>query len=286
MRRLLLFFVLCCVQFANSSDIEVKHYQHQERYRYGANVLDLALSKLNLPYRIVAPDKQVMNEARGELMVINGAIDVQWMITTDERESKMIPVKIPLYQGILGTRLLLGKHDRLEELSSTRNLDDLGKYVGGHGKHWKDLSIYAANGLRVSAHVKYESLFKLLDLGRFDYFHRGLNEIWDEASRYSESLGIVDKVMLFYPIPVYFFITPKRPQLAGLLEKGLQLASEDGSLKTLFLKFNGEFIEKADLGSRHLIILKNPDLPLDAPALDTRWWMPESLQAQIKAAGY
>ena len=79
-----------------------------------------------------------------------------------------------------------------------------------------------------------DSIFKMLKLGRIDYFHRGLNEIWGELSTHKETLKIADNVMLFYPLPVYFFVTKSRPELAKKLEKGINLALEDGSFKTLF----------------------------------------------------
>jgi len=236
--RLCLVLVIACLNARAAmaeEPITVKHYQYQSRYAYGEQLLDLALSKLNIPYEILAPDRQRMNEARGELEVIEGDLDIQWMSTTSAREAKMIPIRIPIYRWILGLRLMLVQKDRGDEMAQIRSLHDLQHYVGGHGKHWGDLPVYEANGLKVSAHIKYEALFKLLSLGRFDYFHRGLNEVWDEQARHRNNLAIAPDVMLFYPLPVYYFVTSSRPELAKMIEKGLEIALEDGSFKAHFL---------------------------------------------------
>lgn len=89
--------------------IIVNHYQQQTRYEFGLKVLDLALSKLGEDYQIFGPVEQEVNEGRGELLVIEGQYDLEFMSATLYRESKMIPVKIPIYQGLLGLRLLLIK---------------------------------------------------------------------------------------------------------------------------------------------------------------------------------
>jgi len=259
----------------------IRHYQAQERYRFGLEVLDLALSKLGMPYEIITPPEQIMNEARGERYVIQGKLDLEFMSTTAQREASMIPVKIPVYQGILGLRLLLATPEKRQALSQLRSVADLRQFVGGHGADWGDLPVYAANQLPVITNSSYEALFHQLAVGRFDYFHRGLNEIWDEAERHKDKLLIVDEVALFYPQPVYFFVTKERPELARQIEEGLRKAHADGSIRALFLRQFGAFIEQANLENRHLIVLKNPEASIDRLA-DMLWWMPESFRAKVE----
>jgi hypothetical protein len=260
--------------WADADPITVEHYQTHERYQYGEQLLGLALSKLDQEFEIRTPNGPDMNEARGELEVISGNLDLEWMSTTSKRESKMIPVKIPIYRWILGLRLLLVQQERALEISQIQDLKDLQLYTGTHGKHWGDLPVYAANNLKVEALVKYENLFTLIEIGRADYFHRGLNEIWSEYEQHREKLAIADNVMLFYPLPVYYFVNKDRPELAAQIEKGLILALEDGSFKEHFLNYHAEFIEKGELEKRRLIALINPDLPKGTPAVDRSWWLP------------
>ena len=262
-----------CFLWADAAPITVEHYQTHERYKYGEQLLILALSKLDQEFEIRTPNGPDMNEARGELEVISGSLDLEWMSTTSSRESKMIPVKIPIYRWILGLRLLLVQQERALELSQIQDLKDLQIYTGAHGKHWGDLPVYAANNLKVESLVKYENLFTLLEIGRVDYFHRGLNEIWSEYEQRREKLAIADNVMLFYPLPVYYFVNKSRPELAAQIEKGLMMALEDGSFKEHFLNYHGKFINKGQLDKRRLIPLINPDLPTGTPEIDRSWWL-------------
>ncbi|MBU6955255.1 transporter substrate-binding domain-containing protein [Hahella sp. HN01] len=267
-------------------EIIVKHYQHQDRYKYGLKVLDLALSKLNVPYKIQFPEflDVSINEARGELMVTKGVLNLEFMSTNLEREEKMIPIRIPIYRGILGLRLLLVTQEKSEIFSKIDDIDDLRQFVGGHGVHWGDLPVYSANGLKVATSSQYETLFTLLRNNRFDYFHRGFLEIWDELDRNQDRLVVADNIMLFYPHPVYFFISRNEPELARKLEEGLNIAIADGSFKTLFTEEMKGYLAKGNLSSRKLIILKNPVVPENSPAIDTSWWLPEKFQKQLAAS--
>ncbi len=221
-----------------------------------------------------------MNEARGERYVIQGTLDLQFMSTSAQREASMIAVKIPVYQGILGLRLLLATPEKHHALSQVRSVAELRQFVGGHGADWGDLPVYAANQLPVMTNSSYDGLFRQLAVGRFDYFHRGLNEIWAEAERHKDQLQIVDEVALFYPQPVYFFVSKQRPELARQIEEGLRRAHEDGSIRALFQRQFGAFIEQADLDNRHLIVLENPEASIDSLA-GMLWWMPESFRAKV-----
>jgi hypothetical protein len=273
---------------ASQETLFITHYQGHERYEYGAKLLDLALSKLNIPYQINVSDENITNEARGELEVISGNLDLQWMSTSLSRETSMIPVKIPIYQGALGLRLLLINQDNEPEFNFlVRNLTDLQRYTGGHGLHWGDLPVYKANGLKVLPHKDYSSIFELLKLNRIDYFHRGINEIWAEHARHNDSLSIAQNTMLFYPLPVYFFVSKQKPELASHLEKGLNIAIEDGSFRQLFEDYMGDYIRQGELEQRkNLIILNNPTLPLNPPKMNFRWWLPENYANQISSAIY
>ncbi len=258
--------------------ISVKHYQQQARYAVGNKLLHLALGKIDKPYNIHTPKSQRVNEGRGELQVISGDFDVQWLSATPSRERNMIPIKIPLYKGLLGLRLLLVNKHSFKFISRVKKIDGLRQYTGGHNTLWADLPVFKANKLLVKTHVSYETLFRQLEDNRFDYFHRGLSEIWDEQERYKDTLKIADNIMLYYPQPVYFFVTKRRRQLAEDIKLGLERALADGSYKALFLKSFQAFLTQAKLDKRHLIRLKNPSLPKDAPAIDTSWWLPKNIK--------
>ncbi|MFY0639569.1 MAG: ABC transporter substrate-binding protein [Bermanella sp.] len=258
-----------------NKSLTVRHYQIQQRYTFGLKLLSLALSKSRHNYQLQSAQRQEVNERRGESMVINGSLDIQWLSTSSKREADMIAIKEPIYRGILGLRLILGRKDRAHELSNIQTKEQLSQYTGGHGTHWGDLPVYAANELPVKTHVDYNLIFKWLISNRIDYFHRGINEIWPEYERYSKDISIVNDVMLFYPLPVYFFVSKQRPELAKDIRNGLKVAINDGSYKQLFLKEFESTVIKSDLNERRLILLDNPNSkPLTAK--DMEWWLPDS----------
>lgn len=276
------YFCLCillltvCTAFAELKPplLTVKHFQTHHRYEFGVDLLVLALSKSGKSYQLTSPLTAQVNEARGQLMVESGELDVLFVSTTHDRERAMIPVKTPVYRGLLGLRLLLVKPELSAGVSQVGTLKQLRQYVGGHGLHWGDFPVYAENQLKVVPVVEYEKIFEMLKLRRFDYFHRGITEIWGELARYSSEFVIAENLMLFYPHPVYFFVTPDRKVLAQDIEIGLQSAVEDGSYRALFDKYFREDIAKANLESRKLVRLMNPVVPQDALPIDTGWWMP------------
>ncbi|MFT6029844.1 MAG: hypothetical protein ACI8O8_001584 [Oleiphilaceae bacterium] len=271
-------FLLCCILLSSyawaENIISVKHYQQQERYEFGLMVLDLALSKLGEDYQVIGPEFQEVNEDRGELLVIEGMLDLEFMSTTLLRESKMIPVKIPVYQGLLGLRLLLIKPELNPIMKQIDSIEGLRQFVGGHGSHWGDLPVYAANNLKVVTATQYANLFEMLKLNRFDYFHRGVNEIWNELERYHDDFVVADNIMLYYPQPVYFFVGKHRPILAEKIERGLRLALADGSYKALFQDYYQYSLDQANIQERKIFILKNPSVPPDTPKIHIDLWMP------------
>ena len=282
MQRLIIYItyliLLLSINANGASDqFAVRHYQHQDRYEFGEKLLKLALSNTGKPYHIIEPKGQTVNEARGELLVIQGDLDIQWLSTSQEREDKLIPIRIPVYRGILGLRLLLVTNENHQELSKIRTLEDLRKYTGGHGLHWQDLPVYKANQLPVKTYSEYNALFRQLENQRFDYFHRGINEIWGEHKRFNKTLSIADNIMLFYAHPVYFFVSKHRPALANDIKKGLRKALKEGTFKRLFLGYHQDMLDKADLRNRTLIRLKNPVVTDNNPIMQTDWWLPREL---------
>ncbi|PWF48254.1 hypothetical protein C7C56_012785 [Massilia glaciei] len=106
------------------------------------------------------------------------------------------------------------------------------------GTQWSDAAIMRSNGYTVTTSLHYDALFPMLALNRFDYFPRGLYEVWNEAEVHrDEGLRIEKNIMLYYPAPFYFFVNKKDVALAERIERGLKMAQEDGSFDRLLLSF-------------------------------------------------
>lgn len=252
------------IRQSNMTDIKNEDY-------YFYHLLSLALSKTDsdqhkttikqLPYRL--EDKRLRTE------MMHGVVDVLWSPTSGEFEQQMLPVRISLLRDLNNYRLLLIRKNEQARFSSIRSIEDLRKLKGGMGSQWTDANIMEYNGLPLVHAVGYGKLFKMLAAKRFDYFSRGLYQIQSEVNFYPElELQIEQELMLSYPNEVYFFVNKNNAVLAKRLEKGLNIALEDGSFDELFNSIPRYRwgIELLKTHQRRVIELQS--LPPDLPAVD------------------
>jgi hypothetical protein len=110
----------------------------------------------------------------------------------------------------------------------------------------------------------------MLQAGRFDLFSRGINEIGEElqAGRALDpNLAIEQNLMLYYPLPRYFFFarTEDGERLAKRVEAGLQLLMENGQFETLYQKFKRQMLSGLNLSGRRVLRLENPTVSDQTP---------------------
>lgn len=63
-----------------------------------------------------------------------------------------------------------------------------------------------------------------------------------------------------YPAYVFYFVHPDNHLLGDAIESGLHRAIDDGSFDILFDSVEGDALRKANLSSRKLIHLNNPNV--------------------------
>ena len=122
-------------------------------------------------------------------------------------------------------------------------------------------AIMRGNGFAVTTSLHYNALFQMLAMDRFDYFPRGLHEVWNEAQVHRDAgLRIEKKLMLYYPAPFYFFVNKNDTALAARIARGLTIAQEDGSFDRLLFSFPGfrRGLEEQKAGNRRLFLLHAP----------------------------
>jgi hypothetical protein len=237
------------------------------RSDYYLTLLELALHKTGIRYELRAnhtgmPLKRAMRNVGA-----NGGIDVFWGPTTREKEENYLPIRVPIDKGILGWRLCLVRARDRHLFADTHSLEQLQLYSAGLQRDWSDTTIFRANGLKVVGAEAYETMFDMLAADRFQYFPRGIVEIWNEAKSHAKlDLEIEPHLALHYPVYTYFFVSENNAPLAQLIERGLRAAIADGSFDKLFERFNGAAIKRAHLGSRTVLELSNPLLPAPLPA--------------------
>ena len=198
-------------------------------------------------------------------------------MTSREREKQVRPIRIPLLKGLLGHRVFIIKEKDQVHYSQKTTLSQLKQRVAGQGHDWPDTSILQANGFTVKTAVEYRSLFHMLEEGRFDFFPRGVNEVWEEIQLMqprTEKLIIEQHLMLYYPAPIYFFVNKKNTKLATRIKTGLMLAHADGDFDKLI---NEKAMKKVLLKSlnfhqRRVFKLNNPLLPIETPLSNSAFW--------------
>ena len=261
-----------------SAPLIMKYFQTDSRYSYRIDLLKLALDKTvatNGAY-LLDPTTEEMTQNRGlKSLEMRKGINIAFLAATEDREAHFLSVKIPILQGILGYRIAMIHQASAETFADIKTLDDLRELKAGFGSHWADLPILEANKLPVVGVSRYPNLFSMLDAQRFDYFPRGVNEIYKELDERKQSYPqlTADKgFALYYPYPVYFYVNKNNLALADRLRRGLELAEADGSFHQLFMQYHRKIIQKARLQKRRIFILNNPNLPRNLPRPSTRWW--------------
>jgi len=254
---------------------------------YMNGLLKLALSYSDKRYTF-STTSEVFSRPRVMESVKSGAISVMWGGTSEEMERDFIPIRIDAYRGLMNHRLFFIRQGDQPRFDRIKTLDDLKQITFGQGRSWQDASILEGAGLNVVKATKKPSLYHMLDGGRFDAFPRGANEVWTELAAFPDLKLTVEKnLVLIYPLPTYFFVTSKDPELAKDIEFGLESAIKDGAFNTYFYGSAEvqEALEKADLGNRRAIRIDNPYLPKATPLDRKELWLDLIGKPQATSSG-
>lgn len=242
---------------------------------YPVALLALILQKAGGQMRPV-PSGERWSQARTLVHLAEGRdIDVAWSMTSVAREQQLLPIRIPIFKGLIGWRIALVRRGQEQILANARTPKDIDSLVAGQGQDWPDKEILRGNGLPVVDSTSYDGLFRMLAGGRFDYFPRSVAEITAEARVHRQALAIEPNVVLRYPTAAYFFVKPGNTKLAAVIRRGFERAVADGSADALFNEHFGETLRALNLSGRRVIDLTNPILPAGVP-LDRKelWYHP------------
>lgn len=250
-----------------------RHQGDDPHAPYMRTLLTLAAAKAGVQLDF-QPTRTSMNQGRAihEIRDRTGKVDLLWTMTSVAREQELLPIRIPLFKGLIGWRIPLVRQSQAK-LFEHRDKADLATLVAGQMLDWPDTDILRANGFKVASAAQYESLFAMLSRGRIDYFPRAVIEVWQELADHPD-LGITaeESTVLFYPTALYFFVNRQERELAAHIERGLEAAIRDGSFDQIFMAFNQEAISRARLEHRRIIALSNPLLPPETPLKRNELW--------------
>ncbi|WP_206956618.1 substrate-binding periplasmic protein [Trinickia acidisoli] len=248
------------------------------RAAYAKAVLDLAMREAHADYT-VRPSHDVMQRERALRELAEGrSVNLAWVSMSADDEARLRPIRMPIYRGLIGYRVLLIRKDRQAEFDKINSLDALKAMTGGQGFGWVDTEILRDAGLHIDTST-YDSLFRMTEAGRIDYFPRGLVEAWTELKALHEAnpdLVVERHLMLVYRSDFIFYTSKRDEQLARTIESGLRAAYRDGSFQRLFdsQPCIRTALERADLGHRTVIYLDNRHLSDADRDIPNEYWMP------------
>ncbi len=217
-------------------------------------------------------DLMVQSRALKELEAPQDKLHIAWSMTSVQREQSLLPVRIPIFKGLYGWRLLLIPQGQQAAWREVDSLADLKRKTLVQGHDWPDTEILRANGLTVTTGASFAALFKMLAIGRAQAFPRSVLEIVWEQETQKQLFAIEPSLVLHYPTAVYFFVRPDDHRLAGLVELGLNRLLANGAFDRLFDQHHAEAIRSAGLHKRRLIELHNPLLPAQTPLARKELW--------------
>lgn len=246
--------------------------QMDRRHDYPRALLTLALSKTKTDYRVEFALPRMTQEREVTELEAGRSIDVSSIPASPDREARLLPIRIPVNKGLLGWRIGLVRKGHQSVMVNVKTVQDLGQVHIAQGHDWPDTQILRQNGIKVTAGPSYESLFKMLIGGRFDYFPRSVMEIWSERDAFANELAIEPRVALHYFYDAYFFVNKRNTKLAEDIRQGLEAAIADGSFDKLFLEHWGEQLRAARLSERTVIELRNPLLTPETPVHRHELW--------------
>lgn len=205
-------------------------------------------------------------------------IDVFWLGTSHTLEADLLAIKIPTTRGLIGYRKFIIRKDKVAQFDKVNSLDDLQKLLACQGTHWPDVDILEHANLPVITTSMYENVFKMLNSNRCDYFPRGYHDaeielelrkaLYPDLMRY-------DRIILHYPLAVYFFMNKANKALAERVEKGLIMLAKAGEIEQLMMQHpltKDVYPLKNEMNSLYLDI-SNPLLPKGRKVTDPTYWI-------------
>lgn len=231
--------VLALLPAAGAAPLDVVYPRIEERPTdaYGYQLLELALRKSGVPFELrLSSDPMGPERARVELAA--GRISVMDSGLSSVSEQKYGTVYFPIDLGLSGYRRLLVRSERAEEFEGIRTLEQLRRFKAGQGPGWVDARILRQSGIEVET-APFGALFRMLEAKRFDFFPLGIEEAEDQLHRHraaAPNCVALNTPILHYRFARVYYVAPGNQRLRDALQRGLERAFEDGSLRQLLAR--------------------------------------------------
>jgi hypothetical protein len=250
---------------------------------YPIQLLALALDQTGVNYQLKPSDNILSKGKALDRLEDNREINIVWGMTNVQREKDLLPIRIPIFKGLIGWRLLLIRQDMAVRFTYIQQFEHLVKLSPLQGRDWPDTKILQSNGFEVITERTQMSLMKMLSRAQGDFFPRSIIEIWEELAKsdLENQIQVQPSLGIRYPAAIYFFVNKKSVPLANLIKKGLEKAIENGTYEVLFVENYKAYIDKAQIEDRTFYQLENAFLPEETPLDRKELWFDGKLNTPI-----
>ena len=266
-----------CSSAAHSMDITYPaNADGDTRLEYPLALLELALTKAGVDYTLVPKERPGSNTRVAVLMEQEGTFDVAFFGTRPDLEERLRPIRFPIHRGLLGFRVAITHKDNLAKLDEVNTPEEFLELSVCQGLGWSDTAILQEAGFFVVT-GDYHNLFKVVNARRCDLYTRALFEAYGEVDqRQSElpDLVVDDSILIRYRLASFIFVNPAKEELAQAIERGLEVAMQDGSFRRLFesATVHVEARKRANVSARHCIDIPNSLLSPETAAIPDDYW--------------
>ena len=242
-------------------------------FSYVVKLLELSLSKTGVRYTVTPTDDTILQHKALNYLKDNRQVNVVWSMTDKQRESDLLPIRIPIYKGLIGWRVLLMHTDNRTRFARLEAGDLMAKN-SVQGMNWPDTKILRANGFSVINATDYAEVFQTMQREQADFLPRSVIEVTGEMENaaLTKNLVLEENYVLRYPAAAYFFVNKQNKILAKLLQRGLAMAIADGSFDQLFTETYMPMLRALNVPDRVMLNLANPLLPEATPLSNPALW--------------
>jgi hypothetical protein len=236
------------------------------RRAYEKQLLSLCLKEAGVMDTDILVDEGDYPNADDEGNIFSNGCDVLVSVAGNQKflGKPATIIEIPICRGVLGHRLLVIPQRHAERFANFESVKQLQKMNIGIPATWADADLLRYNGFNVLEKGSLDDLFiRLLDQ-EFDYVALGANEIesiFEEFKGSEAGLLLEKNLLIYYPLPLVFYVHPHRTDLISIIESGLTTAIANGKHKALFEIHHPDLINRLALKTRLTFRLTNPYLP-------------------------
>ncbi len=215
------------------------------QYTYFRDLLQAALAATEDQYGALSlkSNNVEMLQNRQLVALDRSLLDILWTVTTEDRENRYLPIRVPLIQGLFGYRVFLIHRANRFRFDPELSIEQLKTLTAVQGFDWPDTVVLRNNGFNVATSDYYNG-FKLLAQQFVDYYPRGVTEVFDELNVYQDKeIEIAPNHVLYYPNFMFFFVRKDDQALHDRILEGLTKLQANGTFDALFNQQN--FIQDA-----------------------------------------